>query len=134
MQHLKAAGLRQRVVISQNKMPFFGKSGTPLIELATRFFLSSNSMMSALCCPDARIRRAGLDRLTAAEKVCGSAGQGAPLIAEVKADDTEQHDSMWRGEDSSVRCVRLELGSRSSFGVRFKEEDLTCSSGCKFFC
>lgn len=52
MQHRKAAGSRQSVVMSQNKMPFFGKFGTPRMEFATSSFFSSSSMVPDGCCSD----------------------------------------------------------------------------------
>ena len=49
MQHLKAAGSRHSVVMSQNKMPFFGKSGTPRMEFATSSFFSSSNIVPGVC-------------------------------------------------------------------------------------
>ena len=49
MQHLKAAGSRHSVVMSQNKIPFFGKSGTPRMEFATSSFFSSSNILPGVC-------------------------------------------------------------------------------------
>ena len=60
MQHLKAAGSRQSVVMSQNKIPFFGKSGIPRIEFATSSFFSSSNIVPGVCCFDTTKARRGL--------------------------------------------------------------------------
>lgn len=70
MQHLKAAGSRHSVVMSQNKMPFFGKSGTPRIELATSFFFSSSNIVPDVCCPDTTTVCLGL--LTVGQRARGN--------------------------------------------------------------
>ena len=67
MQHLKAAGSRHSVVMSQNKIPFFGKSGTPRIEFATSSFFSFSNIAPGVCCCDTTIERLGL---LAGERVC----------------------------------------------------------------
>lgn len=70
MQHLNAAGSRHSVVMSQNKMPFFGKSGTPRIEFATSSFFSSSNMVPGFCCSDTTEVR--LRFLIVGQRACGN--------------------------------------------------------------
>lgn len=57
MEYLNAVGSRQRVVMSQNRIPGFGKFGMPLMESAIDFFLDSMEAIGEKCC------LAGGDRL-----------------------------------------------------------------------
>lgn len=81
MQHLKAAGSRHSVVMSQNNIPFFGKSGTPRMAFATSSFLSFSNIVPS----DSTTARLGLltgerfcdkDLLSPVLKLCLLQGKG----------------------------------------------------------
>ena len=103
MQHLKAAGSRQRVVISQNIIPFLGKSGTPLMEFATSSFFSSSNIAAALCCPD-DTTRARLER-RAAGGVCGGPTGDVLLKPDRGSNDVSRCDNMRRDTAQAASAV-----------------------------
>ncbi len=127
IQHLKAAGLRQRVVMSQNMMPFFGKSGTPLMELATSSFFSSNNMASALFCPDTT--KARPQRRKGAGNVSGGPVRDVCLMLRRREGGELRYVNMqhYRRLQAQFRnTLALPMVTRSSFAAKLLTEfDIT---------
>lgn len=105
--------------MSQNMMPFLGKSGTPLMELATSCFLSSSNMVSALCCCCPDTENARLDRPNAAGLLCGGRWRDVLLAAGKRQGDALRFTNMRRELGCAGALSKMTTSKGSMVVVRF---------------